>query len=83
MRAKGQNFMDNELVRLTIDNPYEGLVIVDVNGIIKCFSKSNEKVFNVSREEAVGKHVTKVIHNTRLHIDAMNGKAEIGDAMLL
>lgn len=83
MNRKAQNFMDNELVRLTIDNPYEGLVIVDVNGIIKCFSKSNEKVFNVSREEAVGKHVTKVIPNTRLHIVARNGKAEIGDPMLI
>lgn len=83
MRAKGQNFMDNELIRLTIDNPYEGLVIVDDNGIIKCFSRSNEKVFNVSMEDAVGKHVTEVIPNTRLHIVAKTGKAEIGDPMLI
>jgi len=83
MRANGQNYMNNELIRLTIDNPYEGLVIVDVNGIIICFSKSNEKVFKISMEEAVGKHVSKVIPNTRLHIVARTGKAEIGDPMLI
>ena len=75
--------MNNELIRLTIDNPYEGLTIVDANGIIRCFSRSNEKVFNVSREDAVGKHVTEVIPNTRLHIVARTGKAEIGDPMLI
>jgi len=75
--------IDHELIKLTLDNPYEGLVITDVNGIIKYFSKSNERVFNISREKAIGKHVTEVIPNTRLHIVARTGKAEIGDTMLI
>ena len=77
------SWFNNELIRLTIDNPYEGLVIVDDNGIIKFFSKSNERVFNVRMEDALGRPVTQVIPNTRLHIVAKTGKAEIGDTMLI
>jgi PAS domain S-box-containing protein len=83
MEENGQNFMDNELIRLTFDNPYEGIVIVDSAGIIRYFSKSNEKVFNTSREDAVGRHVTKVIPNTGLHRVARTGRAEIGNTMLI
>jgi transcriptional regulator with PAS, ATPase and Fis domain len=84
MREKSQKFTGNELlVQLTVDSPYEGLVIVDEAGIIRFFSKSNEKVFNHTIKQAVGKHVTRVIPNTRLHIIARNGKAEIGNTMLI
>ena len=71
------------MIKLTLDNPYEGLVVTDGNGIIKYFSKSNEKVFNISKGKAIGKHVTEVIPNTRLHIVARTGKAEIGDTMII
>lgn len=82
MKANGQDFIGNELlVQLTNDSPYEGLVIVDEAGIIRFFSKSNEKVFKHTVEEAIGKHVTKVIPNTRLHMVARSGKAEIGSTM--
>jgi len=74
---------DNELLSLALNNPYEGLVITDRNGIIKYFSKSNEKIFNISTEKAFGKHVTEVIPNTRLHIVAKTGRAEIGDTMII
>ena len=84
MKGKGQISMeDNELLWLAVNNPYEGLVITDRNGIIKYFSKSNEKIFNISIEKAIGKHVTEVIPNTRLHIVARTGRAEIGDTMTI
>jgi transcriptional regulator with PAS, ATPase and Fis domain len=83
MEEKGKISIDHELIELALDNPYEGLVIVDTNGIIKYFSKSNERVFNIEREKAIGKHVTEVIPNTRLHIVARTGKAEIGHTMLI
>ena len=83
MGEKDEISMNNKLIRLALDNPYEGLVIVDGKGIIRCFSKSNEKVFNISSDEAIGKPVTEVIPDTRLHIVARTGKAEIGDTMLI
>ncbi len=84
MKKKSQISKEgNDLVQAALDNPYEGLVIIDGNGIIKYFSKNNEKVFNISREEALGKHVTEVIPNTRLHIVAKTGRAEIGDTMMI
>ncbi len=76
-----RGFNSRELIRLTLDNPYEGLVIVNTEGIITFFSKSNEKIFNTKREEALGRHVTEVIPNTRLHIVAKTGRAEIGEVM--
>ncbi|RLB14238.1 MAG: sigma-54-dependent Fis family transcriptional regulator, partial [Deltaproteobacteria bacterium] len=83
MRRGHSAHNDGDLIKLTLDNPYEGLVIVNTKGIITYFSKSNEKIFNKKREEAVGKHVTEVIPNTRLHIVAKTGKAEIGEVMLV
>ncbi|MBW1781517.1 MAG: sigma 54-interacting transcriptional regulator [Deltaproteobacteria bacterium] len=83
MDPKKQEVMDRQLIGLAMDNPYEGLVVVDHAGIIRYFSKSNEKVFNIKREEAIGKHVTKVIPNTGLHRVIKTGKAEIGDTMLI
>lgn len=83
MEARGEISMDNELIELALDNPYEGLVVTDEEGIIRYFSKSNEKVFKINRKKALGKHVTDVIPNTRLHIVASTGKAEIGDTMII
>lgn len=55
-----------------------GRIIIDEEGIILFFSEQHEKYTGVSAEDAVGRHVTEVIPNSRLHIAVSTGKAEIG-----
>ncbi|MEW5911419.1 MAG: sigma 54-interacting transcriptional regulator [Thermodesulfobacteriota bacterium] len=67
-----------EILRYIFLNPYEGLNVVDSEGIIRYMSPPHEEFFGLKRGEAIGTHVTKVIENTRLHIVAKTGKAEVG-----
>lgn len=58
---------------------YDWIVLVDPEGIVTMMSDSYLDFVSMSKEEAIGKHVTEVIPNTRMHIVAKTGKAEIGD----
>lgn len=60
-----------------LDTAYQGFVLCDENGIIiKC---NYEKVLGIKEEDALGKHVTDIIENTRLHIVLKTGKKELYD----
>ena len=51
--------------------------VVDENGIITMMSKAYKEFVNM--EDVVGKHVTEVIENTRMHIVVKTGIPEIGE----
>jgi len=67
------------ILETVVDNDYDCIVVVDANGIVTMFNKAYEEFLKIPREKAVGKHVTEVIENTRMHIVIKTGKAEIGD----
>ncbi len=69
--------MQMEMIDEFIERAYEGMVIVDANGIIK--KCKYEKLLGIKEKDAIGKHVTEVIENTRLHKVLETGKSEIGD----
>ncbi len=66
-----------ELYKLVLDNIYNGVVVVDANGYIIYFNKPYGQFLNVDPEAQIGKHVTDVIENTRMHIVLKTGKPEI------
>lgn len=66
-----------EIIDEFIEKAYEGLIIIDKNGFITKFKY--EKFLDLKEEEVIGKHVTEVIENTRLHIVLKTGHPEIGD----
>lgn len=68
-----------DLLETVVDNDYDCIVVVDADGIITMFNKAYEKFIGVPREKAIGRHVTDVIENTRMHIVAKTGKAEMAD----
>lgn len=80
-KTEKKNVLEDELIQALLDSPYEGLLVVDLNGIIRYFSKSSEQVFGIRQEEAMGKYVTDVVEISRLHIVAKTGKAEFGDVV--
>jgi PAS domain S-box-containing protein len=68
----------DDILRHLLTNPYQALTVVDRNGFIRFLSPIHERFFGLGPGEAVGKYVTEVIENTRLHEVARTGKAEIG-----
>ncbi|MEM5787403.1 MAG: sigma 54-interacting transcriptional regulator [Syntrophobacteraceae bacterium] len=57
----------------------EWMVVVDSNGMITMISEEYAEFNGVSVTEALGKHVTEIIENTRMHIVAHTGMAEMGE----
>lgn len=61
-----------------LSNPFDGMTVVDSNGIVRFISPVHENFFHHQPGEAAGKPVEKVIENTRLHKIIQSGKAEVG-----
>jgi transcriptional regulator with PAS, ATPase and Fis domain len=85
MRRTGNNDACGALVRLSpeivsglLDNRYEGITIVDRDGLILYMSRSTERYFDLEPGAGIGKHVTEVFPGSRLHMVAKTGRAEIG-----
>ncbi len=57
----------------------EGIIMVDTGGYITSITNSYCDFLGVKKEEVIGKHVTKVIENTRMHEVVQTGIPEIGD----
>ncbi len=57
----------------------EWMLVVDASGVITMISEAYAEFNGVTVPEAVGKHVTKVVENTRMHIVAQTGVAEMGE----
>ncbi len=61
----------------------EWMVVVDTNGIITMISEEYAEFNGTTVSKAIGKHVTAVIENTRMHIVAQTGVAEMGEAQII
>lgn len=57
----------------------EWMVVVDAGGIVTMISEEYALFNGTTVADAVGKHVTQVIENTRMHVVAKTGVAEIGE----
>lgn len=55
----------------------DAIVYVNRDGYIEMFSKAYADFLGINKEDAIGKHVTEVIENTRMHIVAKTGKQEV------
>ena len=68
-----------DTLETVVDNDYDCIVVVDPDGYITMFNQAYEKFLGIPREKAIGRHVTAVIDNTRMHIVARTGKAEMAE----
>lgn len=66
-----------ETLETIIDNDYDCIVVVDPEGVITMYNKAYEDFIGIPKEKAIGRHVTEVIENTRLHIVAQTGIPEM------
>ncbi|CAG9623235.1 sigma 54-interacting transcriptional regulator [Sutcliffiella rhizosphaerae] len=61
-----------------LETAYEGIAVVDENGILQEFNEAYSRFTGIRREDAIGRHVTEVIDNTHLHETVKTGFAERG-----
>lgn len=77
------SYLSPQLIEALIDNPYECPVVIDIHGIVRFMSRYNEKLYGLTQKEALGRHITEVIKNTRMHEVLETGTAQIGKTMKL
>jgi len=66
-------------LELIMDNIYNGIVVTDADGYIIYFNKPYGQFLGVDPALQIGRHITAVIENTRMHIVAKTGIAEINE----
>ena len=71
--------LTEEMIETIVANAFEWIVVVDSYGKILYMNDSYCHFLGVDKEKVMEKHVTEVIENTRMHIVADSGKAEIAD----
>lgn len=62
-----------------MESTYEGIVIVDRDGFVTMINEAYIEFLGITHSFAIGRHITEVIENTRMHIVAQSGKAEVAE----
>lgn len=70
--------MQNQALRIIFENAFECIVMVNSYGYITMLNETYANFLGIKPEEGIGKHVTDVIENTRLHVVLETGTSEIG-----
>lgn len=71
------NSQQLQALQLIFDQIHDGACVTDAQGIITHFNAPYGRFLGVDPREQVGKHISEVVENTRLHVVAKTGKAEI------
>jgi len=76
--------IDVEIMFETLMNSTEEcVVVVDKDGRVVVLSKAYAEFLNLDRDKVIGKHVTEVIENTRMHIVVSSGFSEIAQKQIV
>ncbi|MFZ7103396.1 MAG: sigma-54 interaction domain-containing protein [Peptococcaceae bacterium] len=70
---------NRNLIEAIINNTMDPIVVVNKNGRIVLINEPYRKFLNIEEKEVIGKHVTQIIENTRMHIVIKTGVSEVGD----
>jgi transcriptional regulator with PAS, ATPase and Fis domain len=68
----------SDILNHFLTNPFEAIAVVDGQGILRYISGVHARYFGMKPGNGIGRHVTEVLENTRLHHVVATGKAEIG-----
>jgi len=69
-----------DLLQRIIDSIYNGVVVTDADGYIMYFNEPYGKYLGIDPGAQIGRHITDVIENTRMHIVAQTGIPEINQS---
>ncbi|SDI60384.1 sigma-54 interaction domain-containing protein [Alteribacillus bidgolensis] len=73
-----------EITDVILNSAYEGIAVVDRDGIIQQMNRTYRNFLGLSpEEEVIGRSVEEVIENTRLHITVQSGVPEKGEIQII
>ena len=72
-----------EMYELIFDCIYNGIMVTDADGYVTHFNKPYGQFLDLEPAQQIGKHCTQVIENTRMHLVAQTGQAEINQSHLI
>jgi transcriptional regulator with PAS, ATPase and Fis domain len=72
----GESALNEEMVRMVLDNPYEGLTVVDTRGKVTLLSPSNERWLGLEAGGGMGLDLTDIAPASHLSNVARTGTAE-------
>ena len=72
-----------KMYELIFDCIYNGIMVTDADGYVTHFNKPYGQFLGLEPEQQIGKHCTEVIENSRMHIVAQTGQAEINQSHLI
>jgi transcriptional regulator with PAS, ATPase and Fis domain len=67
-----------ELLEALLENPHESQILVDRDGVIRFISLHTEEFYEMSQDEAFGRHILEMNPESLLPRVITTGKAEIG-----
>ncbi|MDR3672942.1 MAG: sigma 54-interacting transcriptional regulator, partial [Holophaga sp.] len=70
---------ENDLLNRIVDACAAGMMLVAPDGKVARVNSSWEEIHGVPRAQAIGRHVTELVANTRMHIVAQTGVPEVGE----
>ncbi|NPV90342.1 MAG: sigma 54-interacting transcriptional regulator [Firmicutes bacterium] len=68
-----------DILESVIDNPYMGFAFIDTEGKVLVLNQTYCSILEVKREDVIGKHITEITPNTRLHLVLETGETDIAD----
>ena len=69
-----------EMHEMIYESIYNGSMVTDAEGYITHFNKPYGQFLGLRPEEQIGRHCTEAVENSRMHIVAQTGKAEINQS---
>ncbi len=76
-KATPQQPLGERFFKRLLDHMQIGIIVSDAEGVLIYINQTYARFLNIDIEESLGKHATEVIANSRLHIVAKTGIAEI------
>ncbi|UOQ94640.1 sigma 54-interacting transcriptional regulator [Halobacillus shinanisalinarum] len=67
-----------EILNGILESAYEGVAVVDEDGILREFNEAYSRFTGIAAKDAIGRHVNEVIDNTRLPYTVQTGMPERG-----
>jgi transcriptional regulator with PAS, ATPase and Fis domain len=69
----------NKTLDTVLNIIYDGIIVIDENGYVTLCNRVFNEFLNMPQEKIVGKHITEIMKDSRLHNVAKTGIPEIGD----
>jgi transcriptional regulator with PAS, ATPase and Fis domain len=76
-RRAEESEKDRLMLEEALGHAYEGLIITDADGLVVKTNQAYADFLGVRMADLVGRHVTEVVENTRMHVVAKTGVPEI------